>query len=58
MVERSIAWLIGPHRRRRLLRYRGTAANNQSLHTRMAALNIRRLLALGLTHRAGTWALA
>lgn len=48
MVERSIAWLIGPKGRCRKLRYRGVDANNQWLHTRMAALNLRRLIALGV----------
>jgi len=56
MVERSIAWLTRGARR---LRYRGTSANNQWLHHRVAALNLRRLLALGL-HRTttGSWAIA
>jgi len=58
MVERSIAWLIGPKGRCRKLRYRGITANNHWLHTRMAALNLRRLLNLGLTHTSGTWAIA
>jgi IS5 family transposase len=49
MVERSIAWLIGPKGRCRKLRYRGVAANDWWLHTRMAALNLRRLINLGLT---------
>jgi len=55
MVERSIAWLTRGNRR---LRYRGTAKNNTWLHTRAAALNLRRLLALGLTRTANGWALA
>jgi hypothetical protein len=58
MVERSIAWLIGPKGRCRKLRYRGTAAADQWLHTRMAGLNLRRLLNLGLTRNDGAWALA
>jgi hypothetical protein len=57
MVERSIAWLIGPKGRCRKLRYRGVAANDQWLHTRMAALNLRRLINLGLTHHPGGWAI-
>jgi hypothetical protein len=57
MVERSIAWLIGPKGRCRKLRYRGVKSNDLWLHTRMAALNLRRLLSLGLTHRDGAWAL-
>jgi hypothetical protein len=55
MVERSIAWLIGPKSRCRKLRYHGVHANDWWLHTRMAALNLRRLLTLGLHHRNGTW---
>ena len=58
MVERSIAWLIGPKGRCRKLRYRGVNANDLWLHLRMAALNLRRLLALGLTRHHGTWATA
>jgi hypothetical protein len=58
MVERSIAWLIGPKGRCRQLRYRGVAANDLWLHHRIAGLNLRRLLNLGLTHQAGRWALA
>ena len=55
MVERSIAWLIGPKGRCRQLRYRGVTANNWWLHTRMAALNLRRLINLGLTHTTTGW---
>jgi DDE family transposase/transposase-like protein DUF772 len=58
MVERSIAWLIGPKGRCRKLRYHGVNANDWWLHTRMAALNLRRLLNLGLQHQHGTWVLA
>jgi Transposase DDE domain/Transposase domain (DUF772) len=58
MVERSIAWLIGPKGRCRKLRYRGIAANDAWLHHRMAALNLRRLLNLGLHRQHSTWALA
>ena len=55
MVERSIAWLTRGNRR---LRYRGTAKNNTWLHTRAAALNLRRLLTLGLHRDQTTWTLA
>lgn len=55
MVERSIAWLTRDARR---VRYRGVEKNNNWLHHRVAALNLRRLLALGLTVQNGTWALA
>jgi hypothetical protein len=58
MVERSIAWLIGPKGRCRKLRYRGTTKNDWWLHTRIAALNLRRMLNLGLTGQSGAWSLA
>ena len=37
--------------------YRGVAANNWWIHTRAAALNLRRLLNLGLTTENQTWTL-
>ncbi|WP_327434997.1 IS1182 family transposase [Streptomyces sp. NBC_01236] len=55
-VERAVAWLV--HRGNRKLRYRGTITNNTWLHTRAAALNLRRLINLGLTHTSGTWHIA
>jgi hypothetical protein len=55
MVERSIAWLTRGNRR---LRYRGLTKNNAWLHTRVAAINLRRLLVLGLHHDTGRWAVA
>jgi hypothetical protein len=51
MVERSIAWLIGPKGRWRKLCYRGANANDWWLHTRVAALNLRRMLNPGLHRR-------
>jgi|TARA_R100000365_G_C2739354_1_gene68179 hypothetical protein len=54
MVERSIAWLTRGARR---VPYRGVEKNNNWLHHRVAALNLRRLLAMGLTTRDGAWAL-
>jgi hypothetical protein len=54
MVERSIAWLTRGNRR---VPYRGIEKNNNWLHHRVAALNLRRLLALGLTYD-GAWRLA
>jgi hypothetical protein len=54
-VERTIAWLTYGNRR---LRYRGTTKNNTWLHTRAAALNLRRLLTLGLTRDQTSWTLA
>lgn len=56
MVERSIAWLVAGGNRK--LRYRGVTKNNAWLHTRTAALNLRRLLNLGLTRKDGAWVLA
>jgi Transposase DDE domain/Transposase domain (DUF772) len=58
MVERSIAWLIGAKGRCRKLRYHGTTANTWWLRTRIAGLNLRRLLNLGLTRQPTSWALA
>jgi hypothetical protein len=55
MVERSIAWLTRGNRK---VRYRGVVKNDYWLHHRTAALNLRRLITLGLTHTGTTWALA
>src|SRR6266536_1896730 len=56
-VERAIAWLVARGNRR--VPYRGIAKNNTWLHHRAAALNLRRLVNLGLTRTSdGTWALA
>ena len=55
MVERSIAWLTRGNRR---VPHRGVAKNNAWLHTRVAALNLRRLLTLGLHLNHDRWALA
>jgi IS5 family transposase len=55
MVERSLAWLVAGGNRR--VRYRGIAKNNAWLHNRTAALNLRRLLNLGLDRQEGAWAL-
>jgi len=56
MVERSIAWLVAGGNRK--VRYHGVEKNNAWLHTRTAALNLRKLLNLGLIRQNGTWALA
>ena len=56
MVERSIAWLVRGGNRK--VRYRGVTKNDAWLHHRTAALNLRRLLILGLQHRDGAWTLA
>ncbi len=54
MVERSLAWLTRGHRR---VPYRGVAKNDAWLHLRVAAIDLRRLLTLGLTGTDGQWAL-
>ena len=55
-VERAIAWLVAHGNRR--VPYRGIIKNNTWLHHRAAALNLRRLVNLGLTRTSdGTWAL-
>jgi IS5 family transposase len=56
LVERSIAWLVADRHRR--VRYRGVERNRLGLSIRAAALNLRRLLNLGLTHTADGWSLA
>jgi hypothetical protein len=55
MVERSLAWLTRGNRR---VPYRGVAKNDAWLHLRVAAIDLRRLLTLGLTGTDGRWALA
>jgi len=55
MVERTIAWLVANGNRR--LRFRGVEANRLGLHHRAAALNLRRLLNLGLHHEPTGWAI-
>jgi IS5 family transposase len=56
-VERAIAWLVAHGNRR--VPYRGILKNDNWLHHRAAALNLRRLINLGLTHTSeGNWVLA
>jgi len=55
MVERSIAWLTRGNRK---VRYRGVTKNDHWLHHRTAALNLRRLITMGLTHTGTNWAIA
>jgi hypothetical protein len=55
MIERSIAWLTRGHRR---VPYRGVLKNDAWLHLRVAAINLRRLLTLGLTRTSDSWVLA
>ena len=50
-----IGLVAGGNRR---LRFRGTSANDLWLHHRVAGLNLRRLLNLGLTRFDGAWVLA
>jgi IS5 family transposase len=52
MVERSIAWLVADGHRR--VRFRGVQRNRLGLSLRIAAINLRRLVNLGLTFE-GTW---
>ena len=53
-VERLIAHLVTNGHRK--LRYRGTTRNRQQLHTRVAAINLRRLINLGLHPTTTGWA--
>ncbi len=55
MVERSIAWLVKDHYRR--VRFRGVERNQLGLSMRVAAINLRRLVNLGLTYDGG-WTMA
>ncbi|MFF4345701.1 IS1182 family transposase [Kitasatospora sp. NPDC001540] len=52
-VERAIAWLTARGNRR--VPYRGVLKNDTWLHNRAAALNLRRLISLGLTRAGDTW---
>jgi hypothetical protein len=56
MVERAIAWLVANGNRR--VRFIGVEANRLGLSLRAAALNLRRLLNLGLAHNGRTWTIA
>jgi len=56
MVERSIAWLVAGGNRR--VPYRGLARNQQWLSLRVAAINLRRLVAMGLNQHSAGWMLA
>jgi hypothetical protein len=52
MVERSIAWLVANGNRR--VRFRGVERNQLGLSLRIAAINLRRLINLGLDYN-GEW---
>jgi IS5 family transposase len=54
MVERTLAWLVRPGRR---VAYRGVARNRVWLATRASAINLQRLVTLGLHHNGTRWAL-
>lgn len=54
MVERSIAWIVTNGHRR--VRYRGVEPNRAQLTLRVAAINLRRLVNLGLNHNGHAWA--
>lgn len=56
MVERTIAWLVANNGRR--CRFIGVDPNRLGLSLRAAALNLRRLVNLGLDHNGSTWAIA
>jgi IS5 family transposase len=51
MIERTIVWLVKNNNRR--LRYRGIERNQLGWSHRCAAVNLKRLLTLGLTHDNG-----
>lgn len=57
-VERVISQIASRGGRRLKLRYRGTTKNHAWLSRRTAGLNLRNLIARGLTHTAGVWVLA
>ncbi|MEP7025644.1 MAG: IS1182 family transposase [Actinomycetota bacterium] len=57
-VERVISQVASRGGRRLKLRYRGTTRNNAWLKNRTAALNLRNLIARGLTRQNRAWALA
>jgi hypothetical protein len=56
MVERSLAWLVTNGCRR--VPYRGIERNELWWSLRVAAVNLRRLLMLGLARHDGAWVLA
>jgi IS5 family transposase len=56
MVERTIAWFVSQGHRK--VRYRGVDRNSFWVHTRSAALNLKRLINLGLHRADGAWVIA
>jgi IS5 family transposase len=55
LVERALAWLVASGHRR--VRFRGVERNQLGLSMRVAAINLRRLVNLGLGHDS-SWVLA
>jgi IS5 family transposase len=55
MVERSIAWLVANGNRR--VKYRGVERNRLGLSLRAAAINLRRIVNLGVDYGPNGWAL-
>jgi IS5 family transposase len=55
MVERTIAWIVANGHRR--VRYRGVERNRLGLSLRATAVNLRRLINLGLHHGPNGWAI-
>jgi IS5 family transposase len=55
MVERGIAWIVTNGHRR--VRYRGVDKNRAQLTMRVAAINLRRLVNLGLNRNEHGWAI-
>jgi IS5 family transposase len=51
MVERTIAWMVADNSRR--VRFRGVDRNQLGLSLRIAAINLRRMINLGLDHNGG-----
>ena len=56
MGERATSFVVARGHRR--VRYRGVARNQAGLSIRVAAINLRRLVNLGLDHHDGRWNLA
>jgi IS5 family transposase len=56
MIERTIAWLVRGTNRK--LRYRGVERNRLWLSHRAAAINLMRLVNLGLIHDGTSWSIA
>jgi hypothetical protein len=53
MYERTIPWLVRPNARR--LRYRGVERNALFVSHRAAAVNLTRLVNLGVSHDGTSW---